>query len=175
MWNSPTLVKHGLVVNVDSLCLDIWSRIISARTGTFGSAINALLIELVGVLGDGRRQFLAFVTGLELHGTGLLKVALLGHIQDLVQCLALKARLNEVTSQCFWIVVPVRASMAFPWADTLHDNTHAVPRGPIDFFALFSVVVADAVSVLLVEFVAINLGKLATKKPQGVIQRQANS
>ena len=69
--------------------------------------------------------------------------------------------------------LPVWAAVIFTWAHGVHDDPHAVPRGPVHFLALLAVVVPDAIGVLFVKLVRVNvrLGKFASEELDGIFQR----
>lgn len=59
----------------------------------------------------------------------------------------------------------------------IHDDLHAIPGSPADFFALLAVVVADAVGVFLVKLFSshMGLGKFTSEESNCIVQGQANS
>ena len=70
-------------------------------------------------------------------------------------------------------MMSVWTSVIFSGANVVGDDPHAVPGGPVDFLALLAVVVPDAIGVLFVKLVGVNvrLGKFASEELDGIFQR----
>ena len=54
--------------------------------------------------------------------------------------------------------LPIWTPMIFSRTNTFHDDSHTVPRSPIDFFSFFSVIVTDSISIFFVKFICIDVG-----------------
>jgi hypothetical protein len=100
-----------------------------------------LLVKLIGVFRDRCTQLLALVTVLELEGAGLLKVAFVGCVDHLIKRVAFKTTTDQQLSEGVRVMMAVGASVILSGADTLHDDPHAVPGGPVDLFAFLAIIV----------------------------------
>ena len=139
--------------------------------------LDALAAELVRVIDQPRAEFLPDVGRFELHRARLLEVAVLGRLQDLASLGVVHPRFGEEGAQCLGVAVAVGAAVVLARPDALVDDAHAVPRRPVDLLPLLAVVVPDAVRVLLVEFVGVNVAarELASEESDGVLKREADA